>query len=112
MNSVGFFFELTGIDASKTDTQSGPCARESAMRSLPNKMQMKVRQEPRKLLQDEKCNKTIGQIEALMMRYQTLVKALDCATARLLICTQAGGSLHRRFENDFGPRLEMRVTFD
>lgn len=75
-------------------------------------MQIKVRHKPRKLWQGEKCNKTIVQIEALMMRYQSLVRVLDCAGTWLLICTQVGGSLHGRLENDFGPHSEMCVTFD
>lgn len=47
MNSVGFF-ELTGIDASKGAhaTHSGPCARESAMRSLPNKCKLRCAKAP------------------------------------------------------------------
>lgn len=109
-----WFFDFTWIDASKEAPcyTIGPVCSRVSDEVTAKQMQMKARHQPRKLWQDEKCQKTMVQIEALMMRYQSLVRVLDCAAARLLICTQAGGSLHSRFKKDFGPHSEMCVTFD
>lgn len=62
-------------------------------------MQMRVRQGSLKAVEDEKCTNNL-QIEALMMKYQSLVRALTL-TVQLLIGIQAAGLLFG-FENDFG----------